>query len=444
MNDISTPVEPNLPHEDINTPFRLIEDLILSLEFQKEPNKKFEIEGNVVFNWLPKPKIYFECEKEDTGLDLLSINAGYCTINSDLFKRKIKAFITNSNSNLSGKVSLNLQPTKSFIELHSESLLSQINFSIPNFPFYEGDRLKLEHNDKKQFWSGRIRIVSKEWEIILDKIHNHQKLKKQLKDKGGYAITFGGRIKRKDGTQFSFETAKPNINKLSHLLTFVSAQKTHPLIPVGITDEGKKVDLEWTLPMIDRWNTAVDSWVDIQNPQGISKIASEYFNLLDEEPWETNIPQLLYWYTFANRNTRGAGTDGSIIIAVAALEQLAWSFLGKEQFERNQLKRNLDKVFKGLNLPKEIPDKLDSLFRFSTKEMNWQGGSSKVLSELRNEIVHPDRESKIPTDVLYEGLSLALWYFDISILSLCNYEGPYKNRTKISGFVGETDYFPIN
>ena len=444
MNSLPSAIEPTIFQNEINEPIHIIDELSSTMRATDKNGDTSDFYGRLILRWLPTPRVFIE-GKFDFNKPPLFLEIGQeceAELHEEGLKTNIKLSEKDSTVNSKGKGWVRFWPLEDIADVYPHEQLNQIKFSVPNLPFYVGKPITTPNINRQIGYSGRLELQIDDWIIVLDQISNHKTIKEELKEYGGYAVTYGGEIKKINDEQFTCAEGKKVLKKLSELLTFVSGRKTHPIIPVGITSKGKEKYIELALPLIDRWEMGAGTFVDTNKPITIESLAPSFFNLIDNEPWKSNIPQLLYWYTFANRNVQGAGTDGSIVIAVAALEQLAWLVLG-ESYKRNELQRNLRKTFEELQLPNEIPDHLEDLKHFA-KQKDWHGGSSKVLAEFRNEIVHPDRQGGSSGNINFEGLSLALWYMETAILSLCNYEGPYRNRTKIGGCVGDTEYFKLS
>jgi hypothetical protein len=58
-------------------------------------------------------------------------------------------------------------------------------------------------------------------------------------------------------------------------------------------------------------------------------------------------------------------------------------------------------------------------------------------------MVHPDNERRnLFTDLYVDAWRLGMWYLELAILRLCNYEGTYANRLADEHWVGEVEDVP--
>ena len=59
----------------------------------------------------------------------------------------------------------------------------------------------------------------------------------------------------------------------------------------------------------------------------LEELFGGFFSLYKNHLWKRALRDVLYWYLRANNTSEGAGVDGGIILAQAALEKLAWVYL---------------------------------------------------------------------------------------------------------------------
>ncbi|WP_096292838.1 hypothetical protein [Nitrosomonas ureae] len=65
-----------------------------------------------------------------------------------------------------------------------------------------------------------------------------------------------------------------------------------------------------------------------------------------------------------------------------------------------------------------------------------------ALTEIRNSLIHPEHKKRDQLDSAYfDAWNLGLWYLEMGILAICNYEGAYGNRLKLNR-MGEVENVP--
>jgi hypothetical protein len=295
---------------------------------------------------------------------------------------------------------------------------------------------------------GRIILGAGGWNVTIAATDRTKDLCDALNNEGGMAITHMGRIERADGTAFSSENLEGFLSCLHYFMSFALGRWTGPSLPVGFDSNGSRVFEQWGLPRIaaGTWNGSL-SWFDQHHAEMLSRIFPEFLALWENKSWREPLSKALYWYLAANEPTSGIGVDSGLILAQAALEVLSWSYcvverkmLSAADFKQRGLSAS-DKfrlLASVLGIPLEIPRELGALYAM-------QGGSCKdgmdAITEIRNSLVHPQREMQIHFDAFCEAWKLSLWYLDLALLRLFRYEGKYGNRLA-KHWVGEVTDVP--
>ncbi|MEX2437933.1 MAG: hypothetical protein WD449_01625, partial [Candidatus Babeliales bacterium] len=322
------------------------------------------------------------------------------------------------------------------------SNIKHVTFYVINFPPSFGNVVRGRNNPNFS-WRSRLSFGDDTWQVILDKMEGYKNIEKELKEIGGFAYTYAGSIKRINGNSFCSVEVLKLINKVNHFLSFVRGSNAVTFCMYGYDDQGEVIWKDWSLRRTDRWTLTQDNWFsDQHSSEQLQMLFPGWSKLLDDEDLGNEIPKILYWYCYAGKNTEGAaGTDGSLILAIAALELFSYSYFG-DKYEANNLSNNIYKFLKELGIPFNVPKNLNSLYSYAMQK-NWQTGP-KAIVELRNEIVHPDRESIPGAHVCYEALQLALWYVEMLLLRLCDFNGVYANRLVQPKWNGLVERMPWN
>jgi hypothetical protein len=113
-----------------------------------------------------------------------------------------------------------------------------------------------------------------------------------------------------------------------------------------------------------------------------------------------------------------------------ALETLAYGVPGV-QCGRTHVER-LRALVNWAGLPVDVPETLPAFRKWASEQDEPLSGPAAVVS-VRNWVTHPtDANTKdlasLPPSDRHQAWYLALWYLDVSILHLLNYNGPYRNR----------------
>ena len=166
----------------------------------------------------------------------------------------------------------------------------------------------------------------------------------------------------------------------------------------------------------------------------------------DKADWKASLRTAIFLYVEANQ--AAGGTEGAIVLAQAALELMASlhsvSHLNnrpcKNIFENIEADERIRWLLEDLDIPVEIdqevhPD-LEDLRKYcagALKNEKYQDGP-KAITIQRNAIIHPYKRkidnilSKTESKVKLEILDLAIWYLEMILLRLFEYNGGYANR----------------
>jgi hypothetical protein len=142
------------------------------------------------------------------------------------------------------------------------------------------------------------------------------------------------------------------------------------------------------------------------------------------------------------------------VIEQAALEMLSWVRLvesepvySHEDFHsrRYPAAEKIRLLLSTFNISLAIPDELPSLLA-QALENNW-GTGPQALTVIRNRIVHSSPENRerirdLSTYPIMETWKLGLWYMELLLLSLFEYQGVYHNRFRRDRNVRDVEPVP--
>jgi hypothetical protein len=166
----------------------------------------------------------------------------------------------------------------------------------------------------------------------------------------------------------------------------------------------------------------------------------------DDSFWNASLKTAIFLYVEANQAAGGA--EGAIVLAQAALELLASlhsiCYLNdtpcKNIFENIDADERIRWLLEDLSIPVEIDQKthtdLSDLRNYcgeALKNEKYKDGP-KAITLHRNAIIHPYKRkidnilNKTNDKVKLEILDLAIWYIEMVLLRLFEYNGQYANR----------------
>lgn len=430
---------------ELNEDFVLAEKEDLMIRAQSLNEEAIQVQGNVIIRFRPKPRLVVEVDSElNSYFDHFKQNN---LLKVRIYDLELDCRVTNLTSTNFSNHEITLSSINDRTQHPEVRGLRKATFYVVNFPWCLGKGIR-GRNNPNLLSRSRLKFTDEHWDVTLDKMENHKDLREKLKSSDGFAITYAGKVKKINGALFSSDELQSFVNKLYHFLCFARGSKTAPFYFQGYNEKNEVIWNDWSLRRMGGWMLTQDNWLCDQHAfEQLKELFPGWCKLMDDELGKNEIPKILYWYCYAGRNTDGAGTDGSLILAIAALELFSFNYLvrhtnlrSKEKYTSKSLSNNIYKILEELDIPCELPDQLNELHAYSLQK-NWQTGP-KVITEIRNEIVHPDRESAPNSHVCYEALQLALWYIEMSFLRLCNYKGVYSNRLNQPKWAGTVEQVP--
>lgn len=232
-------------------------------------------------------------------------------------------------------------------------------------------------------------------------------------------------------------------------MTFVRGTWCDPVCATGFDSTGTSV---WKAISAPRSvSHAVHSWFDSVHPEQITELFPLFLNRWQSsDDWESCLQEVIYWYANANNTAGGVPSiDVSILLSQAALERLSYQFavidrrlISAEGFKSPQLRASdkLRLLLSSLKIPIDIPSSVQKIQKH-TADTKWSDGPH-AYSDIRNALVHPDpKERTTKFECIQDGWKFGLWYLELALLAVCNYNGSYGNRLTRERY-GEVESVP--
>ena len=325
-----------------------------------------------------------------------------------------------------------VKPTK---PLHSVTL-KVVNFH--NFVSGKYDTLNYVDNDISHSCTvPTVNLKFGKWSIRLTAVPNLHETLESIRYCDGYAYTHTGLITRNDGSSFSLCDVKELKRKLRLFLSYARGVFCGLTDIVGRDSDGVMIWREVGCPKVDPWHDS-QAWFDRNQGSILNSVLDGFNKCMNKSSVGSRIEAGLHWYLLAHR---GIGfLEPDIVVAQTSLELLSCVVLNrnKKQHEKTGvfIKDALDK----LPVSAEVPINLSSLYDFA-KEKRLEHGPH-VLTELRNDMVHcQTNHEETPSMLLFEAKTLSLWYVELFLLKLFEYNGLYSNRLTRK-WVGEVESVP--
>lgn len=384
-------------------------------------HERYACKGTISFQWLPRPHLVFSASPKEKSVKSPELGV----VNITVGDVDIMGWLNHRRGTDHWLCSGSLGEETRTIKVDEAD---EVRFLVPNFnDFFGADIRTSEHS----YTRGRLRLSFGDWGLTLDRVNEYSELRRALDQNGGFAATHIGQLRKTSGAAFSFAKADQIMGPLYHFMSFLRGFWTGPVLPVGLLC-GKKHWQEWGNWHLTPWR-GCSSWFPIMQPESVTEAFDGYYRLQQNPVWREPITHAIHWYVEANIGA--GGIEGSIILTQTALELLSWMRLVETEkitsagkFRKLEAKDKIGCLIDLAQIPRHIPTELFSL-RDARALLDISEGP-EAFAKIRNKIVHPRKVgvTELPVDVRIDVLTLGLWYLELSILSLLDYNGVYRCR----------------
>ena len=415
------------PSERLNRSYTLRRTTV-DLELEGGP---ISVPATVSLDLSPRPKVFIELEF--TWADVQAANEinkkGQVVVRLEN-GRSFSAVIGGPGHLGGGLIRLTLVPQSELVTvLDGNSKLSRCKFGILNFPslWGQGDVTRYPDpvNPARSFLYQRFQLRAEDWLVDIIAVDSLMAVHHHLLRRGGSALTHTGTVVKGNEQNFSLEELNAFLSILHLFLSFARGSYCGLTYLSGQNPERIRVWEQWGTHEVEPWQRELTSWVDPGASEELSNVFGGFWKLFKEPKQGEAISKITQWYLRSNESNE---TVVGVVLAHAALEHI--SFLlngrkGKDQFEGEWMKDALEKIRIDPTLPSEC-----SVLTDLNNTGRWSHGPH-ALTDIRNNLVHPDnRSGPFPEDALAEAQNLALYFIELTILSLSGYRGQFVNRLK--------------
>jgi len=317
--------------------------------------------------------------------------------------------------------------------------INKVRFSIPNLREFHGLPVKYITENRVSIPANRLVFEDDDFIITIDKCVDYGHRKESLSEKGGYIILYAGELICKKGS-VNHSDIQEFFHCFNTFLTFLNGRRTSALFIKGIHDD-KHMWCDYSGYYVDKYES-VQSWPHQHSILGLNDIWKKFKLMWQDNEDRDFLKSAIHWYVEANG--QAGFVEGSLIMAQTALELIFnWWLLEKKglKFKNSETMRASSKiklVLSQLNINHDIPIAFSELQSFfDTIKDNAIKDAPDVVSSIRNAIVHSQKAKRkklrqIPLLTKFQGLQLYLWYIEMSILRILDYDEQYYNRCSTS------------
>lgn len=431
LKDVPEIIESSIEMFEANQPVKIFEGHFIL----KKAETEFTVYGHIQYDWFPI-----------TGANFYGIIEGTSSVNIRFLNSSTFFDVIVNGNNIGQGIIVSAAIDNEFkikgcfrfesITGDKSIAVEKAKFCIPNFQDYLGGSVKKISDINIGVAQNRLVLENDKYIIIIDKCIDYKQKYNSLSEKGGYIITHVGEIIPKKGN-LTYQKVDEILDCLNTFLSFINGKRTSAFFIQGIC-ENEVVWCNYSNYHVDMHNF-LPSWSIENNVNCITKIWSNF-----SEKWSNNgfndfIKTAVHWYLESNK---GSGfVEGSIIMAQTALELLYnWYIVENKKLLIGKDSENISAANKirllisQLNISTDVPIKFSSLQSYLKSEKLID--APEALVQIRNSIVHSQEEKRkklreINLNSKLEALQLCIWYIELALLKILNYNDVYTNRCSI-------------
>lgn len=462
MNNLPPALRPIYTTSEPNQKILLYEGSLEISSYINQHPVQVQGQGRLEYVWFPNPCIKFNFSNQDRDIGIISYaHANNLPTSLTLSDTKVSVdvFIESSSSGnkegnfVSGRI-------KQAVVKNKDQDLAYVLFHVVNFHDFIGrpPSVLVQGTNRKHI--ERIVFKAEEWKITLDQLETTIDNVKSLNSQGGFAITHVGKLEKLDGQTFSGKDATDFLKIVADFFSFARGFRVPLILFVGYDAEGNEIWQHWSSSVGHSWKY-VGSWF----PENEAHILADVFPsfLRWWRDWEESEKLALYWYLEANHISL---SEQKIILTQVALESIAYKEGLTKGNASNKLRQLLEKFKIPINLPfvrpsrktptfvdafrPQSPPLVENLILFKKKlkqeleekleqETNKQekqkiGQNLKhldapyIFTKVRNNIVHSKKKYNISFLEKLDASNVGLWYLELVLLAIFDYQEDYHNR----------------
>jgi len=400
-------------------------------------NELFEIlvSGFIKYDWLPNSGVHFY-GKSFVELDILvKIVESKSLIIIISGVEFCKGFITNTSyEDLHTDLYIEGIASKDVVYGDKTIAVNKLKFSIPNLRDFRGSVVKRTTKSNIKTSTSRLVLENEKYIITIDKCHDYDKRQKSLIGKGGFHILYSGELISKKNSIF-YTDIDDIIGCLNIFLSFLNGRRTSALFIQGVF-ENDNIWCDYSSYYVDSYK-AVNSWANRRNVNGIDKMWIKFSELWKDKDNRNFLTSIIHWYVESNGQV--GSSEGSIVMAQTGLELIYnWWIIenkrlivGKDS-ETITASNKIRLLLSQINIDHSVPKSLNFLQEYITNGVNIIDAPEAIV-QIRNAIVHSREEkrkklSEINSMAKYQALQLCIWYIEMSLLCILEFDGKYENR----------------
>ena len=403
------------------------------------------LKGVIKYSWLPSPNIRF------TGSGAVEGNRYFSYFDGSLETEIIiedyvwgPVIITNLVRTATGDKGIVKGIFANSLVLGSnKNLLNRLRFSLANMKEF-GNTLARAPGRKKEFGraSGkkaeitgwfRTKIENDTLSIKIDQRETFKDHLERLKNNGGFHILYNGEIQFKKPVEY--EIATDYSWGLGLFLSFLNGRRVHPIFVEGFKNLKKKIS-EFPLAINEPYQSVISWSLPVMSFDATNNLWSNFFKIWTNKESKEFLVFSIKWYCEANAPE--LSSDTRLIMAQTTLELIFnWWLVEKNKLIQGKDSRNLmasNKIrllLSSCSIMSKIPVYFPELIN-TVHGLQSNDGPEAIVT-VRNALVHSrqanrEKINKIGNTARFQALRLALYYIEICMMRILQFNGNFVNR----------------
>ena len=318
----------------------------------------------------------------------------------------------------------------------SDSELRFAEFYIEDFPIFRGEGSTYDittySSDLPEYPGmralGGLELKEDGWEIKI----------REVPDKDTSGITHSGIISRVGNVGFSSEELGNVLDGLLYFLSFITGVYREPAIVIGYDMRPQPV---WgRISKFNQEKYHADNWFDKHHGSSIARLFPGFWRSFNDQTTKDKIRHCVKNYAESSIIGHIGLYERALVASYRSLEGLARWRLNVKNLNRRHIEKALRQCCIEIDLS-AFPDLL-RIWRMKYKSSGHSDSEAGLnfVRQLRNKSAHADFQV-IDLDDCYDAWRLSQRYVELMLLSLCDYDGEYRNRVTAE-WVGQVEPVP--
>lgn len=308
--------------------------------------------------------------------------------------------------------------------------LDSLTFHLVNSTPFGGTGVTRIDDDGRSSWGGRLEADLFPWVLTLDSVSHSSALQKEVKARGGFAITHVGRIRRADDAEFLPVEADGVLSSIFHVVSFARGGWAPPSLLVG---QGRDGEVVWRRLGIWKCHPFKPkfTWFPRDDARALAAVLEAAWSRSDDGRERAAFSIACNFYVEA---THAESTETALLLSQAGIECLASVRGVGGSKAAPRIRRMLERAGLPLGLPRSLP----RLAAYATARHIPDGPAAMV--SVRNAIGHT-KDPRVFLDGGWpstEAARLGNWYLEMLLLHDLGYAGAFEDQLDLDGWVRST------